>query len=66
VLLLPVLGQMLTRRWWTFLIFLVIVIAYTSLPLGELVSVVTSLVAWLLFVPWFELVPIFPRRTVAQ
>lgn len=66
VLLLPILAQMLARQRWVFLIFLIIVIAYTSLPLGELGSVVTSLVAWLLFVPWFELVPIFPRRTVAQ
>jgi hypothetical protein len=52
VLLLPILGQMLARRWLSFGLFLVIVIAYTGLPLGELGSVVTPLVAWALFVPW--------------
>lgn len=66
VLLLPILAQMLARQRWAFLIFLITVIAYTSLPLGELGSVVTSLVAWLLFVPWTELFSNFPRRAIPQ
>jgi hypothetical protein len=55
VLLLPILGQMIGQNWLRFFIFLVIVIAYTSLPLGELGSVITPLTAWVLFVPWSKL-----------
>ncbi|MBE7468964.1 MAG: hypothetical protein DPW09_03335 [Anaerolineae bacterium] len=63
VLLLPILGQIVARRRLAFLIFLIVVIAYTSLPLGELGSVVTPLTAWLLFVPWPDLISFF-RRSV--
>jgi hypothetical protein len=66
VLLLPILGQMLAaRRWLSFGLFLVIVIAYTSLPLGELGSVVTPLVAWALFVPWSGLISSRPAGVTA-
>ena len=58
ILLLPLLGQMITRQRLRFLGFLVVVFAYTSLPLGELGSVVTPLGAWLLFVPWSRLRPV--------
>lgn len=57
ILLLPLLGQMIARQRLAFLVFLGVVFAYTSLPLGELGSVVTPLVAWLLFVPWSRLRP---------
>lgn len=56
VLLLPILGQLIIQYKLRFLIFLIVVIAYTSLPLGELGSVVTSLVAWTLFIPWPKLI----------
>jgi hypothetical protein len=56
VLLLPILGQLIIHYKLRFLIFLIIVVAYTSLPLGELGSVVTSLVAWTLFIPWPKLI----------
>lgn len=55
VLLLPILGQMIGQNWLRFLIFLIIVSVYTSLPLGELGSVITPLTAWILFVPWLKL-----------
>lgn len=57
ILLLPLLGQMIARQRLRFLVFLVVVFAYTGLPLGELGSVVTPLAAWLLFVPWSRLRP---------
>ncbi len=50
VLLLPLLGLLLKRSWIKTIIFLVVVILYTTV--SELGSVVTSLVAWTLFVPW--------------
>lgn len=65
VLLLPILGQMIVQSWLRFLAFLVIVIAYTSLPLGELGSVVTPLTAWLLFVPWSKLFSFWLQKAPA-
>jgi hypothetical protein len=56
VLLLPILGQMIVQYRLRILIFLIIVVAYTTLPLGELGSVVTPVVAWILFVPWSQLI----------
>jgi hypothetical protein len=52
VLLLPLLGQLISNYPLRFVIFLVIVIAYTTLPLGELGSVITPLTAWIMFTPW--------------
>lgn len=66
VLLLPILGQMIGQNWLRFLIFLVIVIAYTSLPLGELGSVITPLTAWILFVPWSKLFSFWLRKAPAS
>ena len=52
ILLLPLLGQMLISRRWQFGLFLIIMILYIQLPIGELGSVMAPLSAWLLFVPW--------------
>jgi hypothetical protein len=63
VLLLPILGQLIIHHKLRFLLFLIIVIAYTSLPLGELGSVITSLVAWTLFIPWPKLISFSFQKT---
>ena len=53
VLLLPLLGQMIgLRRWWQTAVFLLMMILYIQLPIGELGSVIAPLAAWILFVPW--------------
>jgi hypothetical protein len=55
VLLLPMLGQMLIWRRWFFGLFVLLMIGYIQLPIGELGSVMASLTAWLLFIPWRRL-----------
>ena len=53
VLLLPLLGQLLVlKRWWQTAAFLLVMLLYIQLPIGELGSVVAPLTAWLLFIPW--------------
>jgi len=53
VLLLPLLGQLLVlKRWWQTAVFLLVMLLYIQLPIGELGSVVAPLMAWLLFIPW--------------
>jgi hypothetical protein len=50
VLLLPVLGLLFKQSWIKAMIFVVVVILYTTV--SELGSIVTPLAAWILFVPW--------------
>ncbi len=52
ILLLPMLGLMVMHRRWQLGLFILIMFLYIQLPIGELGSVVASLAAWLLFVPW--------------
>ena len=54
VLLLPILGLLVAQYRLRALVFLVVVVLYAAI--SELGTVVTPLVAWLLFVPWQRLV----------
>ena len=55
VLLLPLLGQLMARHWPRALLFVAGIVAYVVVIHGEAGSVVTPLLAWLLFVPWRRL-----------
>ncbi|MFZ1399864.1 MAG: hypothetical protein WAS33_23370, partial [Candidatus Promineifilaceae bacterium] len=52
ILLLPILGLMAMHRRWQMALFVILLVLYIQLPIGELGSVVAPLIAWLLFVPW--------------
>ncbi|MBK7893317.1 MAG: hypothetical protein IPJ90_00105 [Anaerolineaceae bacterium] len=52
ILLLPILGLMAMHRRWQLALFVILLVLYIQLPIGELGSVVAPLIAWLLFVPW--------------
>lgn len=62
VLLLPILGQLVAQYRLRALVFLATVVFYASI--SELGTVVTPLVAWLLFVPWRKLVTGGPLSVV--
>jgi len=55
ILLLPLLGIMVMHRRWALGLFILVMAVYIQLPIGELGSVVAPLTAWLLFVPWRDL-----------
>jgi hypothetical protein len=46
---------MISHHKLNFFIFVGLVVGYTALPLGELGSVVTPFIAWLIFVPWSKI-----------
>ena len=52
ILLLPLLGLMVLHRRWQLGLFILIMMLYIQLPIGELGSVTAPLAAWLLFLPW--------------